>query len=70
MTNKFAQTPFRIAMNAGDPELKVRGGEKVLWCHTAAKFRKKCMTHLIILDLKDFKTETEPITIKKYNSIV
>lgn len=28
MTNNFAQTPFRIAMNAGDPELKIRGGPK------------------------------------------
>ena len=28
MTNKFAQTPFRLATNSGDPELKVRGGEK------------------------------------------
>ena len=28
MTNNFAQTPFRLAMNAGDPDLKIRGGAK------------------------------------------
>jgi hypothetical protein len=28
MTNNFAQTPFRLAMNAGDPDLKIRGGPK------------------------------------------
>ena len=28
MTNKFAQTPFRVNMNAGDPNLMVRGGDK------------------------------------------
>ena len=28
MTNKFAQTPFRLVMNAGDPDLKIRGGTR------------------------------------------
>ena len=28
MTNNFAQTPFRLVMNAGDPDLKIRGGTR------------------------------------------
>ena len=28
MTNNFAQTPFRLAMNAGDPDLKIRSGAR------------------------------------------
>tara|TARA_B100000003_G_scaffold1200_1_gene1125 strand:- start:4760 stop:5116 length:357 start_codon:yes stop_codon:yes gene_type:complete len=41
MTNKFAQTPFRIAMNAGDPELKVRGGEKSVVVPHSGKVSQK-----------------------------
>ena len=41
MTNKFAQTPFRLAMNDGDPELKVRGGEKSLAPSYSGKVSQK-----------------------------
>ena len=41
MTNKFAQTPFRLAMNDGDPELKVRGGEKSVASPYSGKVSQK-----------------------------
>tara|TARA_X000000950_G_C13737532_1_gene587024 strand:+ start:425 stop:781 length:357 start_codon:yes stop_codon:yes gene_type:complete len=41
MTNKFSQTPFRLAMNDGDPELKVRGGEKSTLPPSSGKVSQK-----------------------------
>ena len=41
LSGNFAQTPFRLAMNAGDPNLMVKGGNKSTMAPTNGKVSQK-----------------------------